>query len=250
MKKVLITGASSGIGHALAVRMADAGAQVIACGRSADRLRNAFAGTDRVSPLAFDVADRAACRTALQDVRPDIAVLNAGVCEYVDVDGFDAAVFERVFAANLLGPVYCVEALLPGLKPGDQLVFVDSLARLLPFTRSQAYGASKAALHYLAKSLDTDLRDRGIVVQTVSPGFVKTPLTDRNDFAMPMRIPAAEAASEILAAIETGSRSRRFPRLFAAILAVLSALPEPLKMKVCRSLKRDGASRLGGLRDA
>ena len=141
-------------------------------------------------------------------------------------------------------------ALLPALKSGDRLVFVDSLARLLPFTRSQAYGASKAALHYFAKSLDTDLHGRGIAVQTVSPGFVKTPLTDRNDFAMPMRISAEAAAEEILSAISSGARSTRFPRLFAAILSALAALPEPLKMKVCRSLKQDGASRFGGLRDA
>lgn len=85
------------------------------------------------------------------------------------------------------------------------------MARLLPFTRSQAYGASKAALHYFTKSLEVDLHDRGIKVQAVSPGFVETPLTDKNDFDMPMKITATEAAESMLKGIETDKQTVFFP---------------------------------------
>ena len=81
------------------------------------------------------------------------------------------------------------------------------MARLLPFTRTQAYGASKAALHYFTKSLEVDLHHKGVKVQAVSPGFVETPLTDKNDFEMPMKISAEEAADAMLKGIEATTNS-------------------------------------------
>jgi NAD(P)-dependent dehydrogenase (short-subunit alcohol dehydrogenase family) len=108
---------------------------------------------------------------------------------------------------------------------------------MLPFTRSQAYGASKAALFYMAKCLDVDLRDRGVRVQTISPGFVKTPLTDRNDFAMPMRISAEEAATSVMQHIDRGTRTGYFPTVFAGILRVLSMLPIAWQIQICRRLR-------------
>ena len=119
-----------------------------------------------------------------------------------------------------------------------RLIFVDSLARLLPFTRSEAYGASKAAVYYLAKCLEVDLRDRGLIVQSVSPGFVRTPLTDKNDFAMPMRIEADDAAAAILRRVETGERTAYFPTLFSGLLRLLSNLPSSLQASLCWQLAR------------
>ncbi|RMB07943.1 SDR family NAD(P)-dependent oxidoreductase [Eilatimonas milleporae] len=245
MKRMLITGASSGIGRATALAAAYRGWHVTACGRNEERLRalaEQHAGAlATIEPLAFDVTDADACGFALADRRFDAVLLNAGTCEYVDVDSWDADMFRRVFDTNFFGAVNCLQILLPNLRRGDQLVFVDSLARLLPFTRSQAYGASKAALFYLAKTMDVDLKARGIRVQTVSPGFVKTPLTDKNDFDMPMRISAEQAADAILNAVKRGTATGYFPTLFAAIIRTLSSLPVSWQVALCRRMKTQSA---------
>ncbi|NJO36322.1 MAG: SDR family NAD(P)-dependent oxidoreductase [Rhizobiales bacterium] len=242
MKRILITGASSGIGEATAFKAARDGWQVIACGRNQAKLEEMRFKHPSIIPLAFDITDIEQCRQALKGISADVVLLNAGSCEYVDADDWDSALFERVFRTNVFGVANCLEALLPTMQAGSKLVFVDSLARLLPFTKSQAYGASKAALFYMAKSLDVDLRDRGVHVQTISPGFVKTPLTDRNDFAMPMRISTDEAAGSIMRHIDRGTRTGYFPTAFAAILRVLSMLPMVLQIQICQRLKATSSS--------
>lgn len=236
--RMLITGASSGLGKALAVLASARGYQVIACGRNADRMAD-MAKFDNVEVVIFDHTDEQQTRQKLTGIAPDIAVLNAGTCEYVDVDTFEPDMFRRVIDANVMGPVNCVAALLPELQTGAKLVFVDSLARLLPFARTEAYGASKAALHYLAKSLEVDLKAKGISVQTHSPGFVSTPLTDKNDFDMPMIISAEQAAQAMLNGIENNSASIYFPTLFSSILRGLGALPASWQARLCIKLRKD-----------
>jgi NAD(P)-dependent dehydrogenase (short-subunit alcohol dehydrogenase family) len=238
MKTMLITGASSGIGRATALAAADAGWRVMACGRNEARLSSLQDESPAIETLAFDLADLEACRINLRGLQPDVTILNAGICEYVDTDAWDPALFRRVFDANFFSAVNVLDALLPSLDSGSQLIFVDSLARLLPFTRSEAYGASKAAVYYLAKSLEVDLRDRGLVVQSVSPGFVRTPLTDKNDFAMPMRIEADDAAHEILRRVHSRERTAYFPTLFSGLLRLLSNLPSSLQTLLCWQLAR------------
>lgn len=238
MKTLLITGASSGIGMAVAIAAAQSDWWVIACGRNEERLATLKKQSPNIETKAFDTTDIEACRAALAGVKVDALILNAGSCEYVNVDDFEVAMFRRVFDANFFGTLNCVDVLLPQLMSGDQILFVDSLARLLPFTRSGAYGASKAALHYFAKTLEVDLTNRGVVVKTVSPGFVRTPLTDLNEFRMPMRIEPEQAAKSILRALGKRSRSHYFPTLFAAMLRVMSMLPESLQIAICRRMAR------------
>jgi NAD(P)-dependent dehydrogenase (short-subunit alcohol dehydrogenase family) len=221
---MLITGATSGLGLALAKLASKKGYQVIACGRNQGML-DELARKHNMLTLCFDVNDEGQTQLALGDVKADICVLNAGVCEYVDVDTLQTTLFQRVFATNFFGVVNCVSSLLPSLQKGSQLVIIDSLARLLPFSRSQAYGASKAALHYFSSSLAVDLTNKGIRVQTVSPGFISTPLTDKNDFAMPMLMPSEEAAVKLLKGIENKSSTIYFPYKFALLMRVCGLLP-------------------------
>ena len=126
MKRMLITGASSGIGRATALAAAYRGWHVTACGRNEERLRalaEQHAGAlATIEPLAFDVTDADACGFALADRRFDAVLLNAGTCEYVDVDSWDADMFRRVFDTNFFGAVNCLQILLPNLRRGDQLV--------------------------------------------------------------------------------------------------------------------------------
>ncbi|GFD74264.1 MULTISPECIES: SDR family NAD(P)-dependent oxidoreductase [Alteromonas] len=237
MKTILITGATSGIGKALAIHAAKEGYRVIACGRNKDAL-DELSSNSNIDACQFDVTDLEDARRALSAVKFDIAVLNAGTCEYVDIDNFEPDMFRRVFEPNFFGVVNCVDALLPKLQQGDKLVIVDSMARLLPFTKSQAYGASKAALHYFTKSLEVDLHHKGIKVQAVSPGFVETPLTDKNDFEMPMKISAEEAAQAMLAGIENDKQTVFFPRIFGFILRFMHILPTLLQKRISLSMRK------------
>ena len=237
MAKILITGATSGIGEALAKRCVNDGHKVIACGRNEEKLAE-LAKIENMTTCRFDVTDEVATKEALAHVKCDIAVLNAGTCEYVDINNVEPDMFKRVFDANVFGVVNVVSALIPVLKSGNKIVFVDSLARLLPFPKSQAYGASKAALNYIAKSFEVDLAHKGIAVQTLSPGFVKTPLTDKNDFPMPMVISAEEAAEYMLKGIVSSRSSVYFPRRFSFIVRLLNLLPERVQKKICINMRQ------------
>ncbi|GAC35466.1 SDR family NAD(P)-dependent oxidoreductase [Paraglaciecola polaris] len=238
MKRMLVTGATSGIGEALVKLAANKDYRVIACGRNGEKL-NTLSTIQNVSALKFDVSDQQQTLNALRHTSADIYVLNAGVCEYVEIDTFDPAMFRRVFEANFFGVVNCIDALLPQLVTGNQLVIVDSMARLLPFTQSQAYGASKAALHYLTKTMEVDLASRGIIVQSVSPGFVATPLTNKNDFDMPMRISVDEAVASLLHGIEKHTSSIFFPTIFGMLLRTLYRLPSSLKVALSKRMKNN-----------
>ena len=231
MKILLITGATSGIGEAVAKLAADKGFAVIACGRNQDKLA-LLSQHPNIRAIAFDVTNQNATMQALEGIQCDIAILNAGTCEYVDIAAVEPAMFERVFAANVFGVVNVIAALLPNMQAGNKLVFVESLARLLPFPRSEAYGGSKAALHYIAKSFAVDLAPKGIQVQTASPGFVKTPLTDKNDFEMPMLISVEEAARDMLNGIQKNTSKFYFPTRFSLLLRFLHLLPEAVQHKI------------------
>lgn len=242
MTRILITGATSGIGEALAKLCAENGHKVIACGRNQEKL-NQLAQTSNISTCKFDVTNQEETKAALAEISCDIAVLNAGTCEYVDIEEVEADMFKRVFDANVFGVINVVMALLPSLKKGNKIVFVDSLARLLPFPRSQAYGGSKAALNYIAKSFEVDLAHKGIKVQTLSPGFVKTPLTDKNDFPMPMVISAQEAAQYMLKGIFSKSSSVYFPRRFSLIIRLLNMLPQGIQKRICINMRQTQRSK-------
>lgn len=237
MKTMLITGATSGIGQALAQLAADSGFAVIACGRNADAL-NALAEHPHITTRQFDITDKAATAESLSGLQPDIAVLNAGTCEYVDADDFDIALFERVFNTNVFGVINCVGALINQLGEGSQLVIIDSMARLLPFTRAQAYGASKAAVHYLSESLAVDVKDKGILVQSVSPGFVDTPLTEKNDFSMPMVISVEQAAERLLSGIIKRKPVIYFPTRFGLMLRTLNLLPARIQRLLSGAMRQ------------
>lgn len=238
MTKILITGATSGIGEALATLCAAEGHKVIACGRNQEKLA-ALALHANIEMCQFDVTDEQATKAALSNITCDIAVLNAGTCEYVDVDKVETDMFRRVFDANVFGVINVVTSLLPNLQKDNKIVFVDSLARLLPFPRSQAYGGSKAALNYIAKSFEVDLAHKGIKVQTLSPGFVKTPLTDKNDFPMPMVISAEAAAQYMLKGIFSSRSSVYFPKRFGFIVRLLNLLPQSLQKRLCVNMRQN-----------
>jgi len=242
---VWITGASSGIGEALARHLLQEGRQVIVSARSRDKLeRLARQFPENCHILAVDLADRAgleAAREALGAINGhlDAVVLNAGTCEYIDVKAFDGALFEPVMAINILGTANTLELALPMLRASPnraQVVGVGSMVTLLPLTRSEAYGASKAAMEYLMNSLRVDLAPEGIDVTLVRPGFVKTPLTDRNDFDMPFLIEAEEAAQHIARGMDRRKLCVQFPWKLVWSMRLISWMPLAWQTKLLQKM--------------
>ncbi|MCL9782366.1 SDR family NAD(P)-dependent oxidoreductase [Vibrio sp. S4M6] len=222
--RVLITGATSGIGERLALRYAKQGYSVIACGRNQNKLDSLCNRFPAIETLSFDLTHYGEYPSLETEI--DLLILNAGDCEYIDdALHFDAKKFERIININLIAIGYALEKWLHRIKRGGRVVLVSSSAGLLPLPRAEAYGASKAALTYLAQTLSIQLKPHGLCVSVVLPGFVDTPLTKKNTFDMPMLISTEEAASEIIHGIEKGKFEISFPRRFIFIMKVLKLLP-------------------------
>ena len=238
MMTVLITGASSGIGAGLAKSWADDGCQVIACGRDRARLEALQQYSPNIALRVFDMTDREACRLALADCSADLIVLCAGTCEYLEQGVVDAALVERVMSTNFQGPVNCLAALQTQLLPGSRVALVSSMAHWLPFPRAEAYGASKAALTWFANSLRLDWEPKGIAVTVVSPGFVDTPLTRKNDFPMPGQVSVDDAVKAIRHGLAKGKKHIAFPTGFSLVMKLLSGLPNFLQRRLLRRMVR------------
>lgn len=242
----LVTGASSGLGRALALELAAQGHWVVACARNQAalwQLAEEPSALGRILPVTLDVTDElqiAAAAALVQQrfTRLDTLVLNAGTCEYVDASSPDLAMFERVMRLNFHAQVAMIAAFQPLLQQAKQpqLAMVSSLAHLLPFSRNQAYGASKAALSYYADSLRVDLP--WLHVLLIEPGFVDTPLTAQNTFQMPFLLTVEDAATRMASAIAKRQLRCRFPKRLVASLNVLRLLPYGLRQKVAASLAR------------
>lgn len=231
MSTVLITGATSGIGKQMALDYASDGWQVIACGRNAERLGRLNA-IDNIQTVQFDLTQSDQISDAANAISEplDLVILNAGSCEYIDdVVAFDMALFRRVINSNVIGTADCAAAFIPLIKAGGQLALIGSSASFFPFSRAQAYGTSKAAVAYLAQSLAVDLARYEIDVSLVSPGFVGTPLTDKNDFSMPMKITVQQASDEIRHGLGKRKKHIKTPRLFTFMLGILGSLPQSVQ---------------------
>lgn len=231
MKTVLITGATSGIGQQMTLDYAKDGWQVIACGRNPESLEK-LSAHENISTLAFDLTNPQQIIAAGQSLSAplDLVILNAGTCEYIDdVMAFDTDLFRRVINSNMIGTADCAGAFIPHITAGGQLAFIGSSASFLPFARAEAYGASKAAIAYFAQSLAVDLAPHQIDVSLVSPGFVSTPLTDKNDFSMPMKITVQQASDEIRQGLLKRKKHIKTPRLFTSILSLLGQLPHSVQ---------------------
>ncbi|WP_252274202.1 SDR family NAD(P)-dependent oxidoreductase [Pseudomonas subflava] len=245
-RRIWLTGASSGIGAALAEVLLRDGHRLAVSARDAAALqRLAERFPDQVLLAPGDLTDAEQVRAIGERIAGhwgalDQAILNAGTCEYIEVDDFRATAVERVMRSNLMSAAHCVEAALPLLRASERphLVAMGSSVTYLPLPRAEAYGASKAAVRYLFESLRIDLAAEGIAVTLVSPGFVDTPLTRQNDFPMPMRWPAEKAARHIAARLDGQPYEIAFPTPFITTLRLLGLLPAGLQLALGKRLSR------------
>lgn len=237
---VWITGAGSGLGRALALRYLAAGANVAGTARRVDTLTDvALAGVGKpghfhVHPGDLTLAGQAEALVAAIERSSGpirLAVLNAGTHRPSPAAQFSAATVSDLLEANVMTVAHCLEALLPRMlaRGQGQIAVNASLAGYRGLPKAAAYGASKAALINMTESLRLELEPAGIRMRLVNPGFVRTPLTDQNDFPMPFLMDVEQAAERLYQALEHGTAFEIvFPRRFAYILKFLRLLPYAL----------------------
>jgi short-subunit dehydrogenase len=243
---IWITGASTGIGRALALNLAEQGNTVIISARSQEALFELAGSHANLIALPFDVSCKDVVnrvREQLLDYSPflDRVILNAGTCEYLDIETPDWDMMQRVMTVNYFGAINTLAVAMPLLEahPDNKahIIGVASLATVVPFSRAEAYGASKAALQYFFDSLRVDLVKKSIDVTVINPGFVKTPLTDKNDFPMPFLLSSEQAASRMAKAIAQRPRQYDFPGRLKWLLKALGFFPSFWNKVVAPSLK-------------
>lgn len=235
-KKIVITGASSGIGKTLALQLAKEGCSVALLARRIEELEIVAHEVSKYNVIVkiykCDVSNKDEVERVFFQVKKffgsiDIVVLNAGVSFRTDVRKDESAKAVQTFAVNVLGMIYCVGQVLPDFIQAKKgmIVGVSSLAGSRGFPRSGFYCASKAAASIYLESLRAELKKHNIKVLTVKPGFVKTPMTDKNEFKMPFIIPVEKAAQIIIDGIKKEKKIIQFT--FGAVLGIkiLKALP-------------------------
>ncbi len=233
-----ITGASSGIGRALALDLAARGWAVAASARSEAALTELAALHPAIQPLPLDVTDLNAVRAAVATLPglPGLTILNAGTHQPMQAADFSAETAARLMAVNYQGVVNGLDALLPGLRDlgSGTVAVVASVAGYVGLPTAAAYGPTKAALINLCESLAPELARDGVRLKLVNPGFVKTPLTDRNPFPMPWLMDADDAARRILRGLDKTGLEVAFPLPMAAMLKLFRLLPYGLSLPLIR----------------
>jgi NAD(P)-dependent dehydrogenase (short-subunit alcohol dehydrogenase family) len=239
---VWIVGASSGIGRALALRMARDGWRVAASARSVEALE-ALAQDSQgwISAHLLDVTDEAAvagvAATVWRDVGAiDLAVFAAGRHIPVDAAAFEVEPFRQLVEINFMGVVYGLAGVVPRMveRGVGHIAVVSSIAGYRGLPTASAYGATKAALNNMTEALKFDLEPKGIKVQLVCPGFVRTPMTDKNPFPMPFLMEPEDAAEAFYRGLQGSVFEINFPRRFTFMMNLLCALPHRLYMAVTR----------------
>ena len=218
---IWITGASSGLGKALALQLAQAGNYIIASARSQsalDELAQHYPGKIKTLPLdvghALDLEKTAAQLREITDY-VDMVICAAGICEYEDNLCFDPQMYERTLDINFFGVVRILNIALPLLKQAQhraQFIAISSLSTCVGFPRAEAYGASKAALNYFMQSLRVDMVKLPIDLTLVRAGFIATDLIKNNDFPMPFLMTPEQASRRIITAISKRKFLVDFPK--------------------------------------
>lgn len=240
-QRVWVIGASYGIGAAIARELLARGAKVALSARKRDLL--AAVADDHAAALIvpLDVTDHASVIAARDAIVAawggfDLALIVAGTHIEMRGDDFDLARARQLLEVNLHGVLNCVDAIVPTLlaQQAGGIGVVASVAGYIGLPKALVYGASKAALINFTESLYNDLRPKGLGVYLINPGFVDTPLTQKNDFEMPALMKAEDAARVTLDEIAAGRFEIHYPKRFTRMLKLLRVLPYRLQLWLVR----------------
>jgi NADP-dependent 3-hydroxy acid dehydrogenase YdfG len=230
-KRYWLIGASEGLGAALAHKLNRAGVEVIVSARNADRLKALVAALPgKASYVTVDVSDRTSVQAAAEQVgQIDGMIYLAGVYWPMKAQAWDAEQAEAMADINFTGAIRAVGAVIPQMVERDagHIVITGSLSGFRGLPGAIGYAASKAGTMSLAESLYADLHKTGIRVQVANPGFIRTRLTDKNDFKMPFLMEPDQAAQEMFELMnDEGAFKRSFPRVFSWLFRLSQFMPD------------------------
>jgi len=242
-----VTGASQGIGAAVAVQLAQAGWIVAASARNQDQLaelvRQAEGMAGAIHSFPLDVTDEDAATSIYAAIGSrlgavDLVILNAGTHQPIDGTRFSVAPVRKLVEVNLMGTVHCLAPVIADFvaRETGRIAVVASVAGYRGLPTASGYGATKAALINMCEALRPELAEKNVILSCVTPGFVKTPLTDKNPFPMPFLISPETAAQRILHGVESDRFEITFPRRFTYILKLLRILPYGIYFAISRRM--------------
>ena len=247
-KKVIwITGASSGIGKAVAIKFAENGWIVAASARRENLLNELKETNKNIHPFPLDVTDIDKCKLVATNIinqfnNIDICLFGTGMHDPKSEKKFNLEKIREIMEVNYFGAMNSINSIYDYFseKKNGQISIISSVAGYRGLPAAGAYCASKAALTSFAESLNFDMRMKNVRVSLVSPGFIKTPMTDQNDFPMPMIKSPEFAANEIYKGLaEKKSFEIHFPKAFTYFLKFLQMLPSSIYFKlVSKGMKK------------
>ena len=240
--KILITGASSGLGEELARQYATKTNTLILLARRQDRLEKL---QKELLPHAKSIEIVVADVTLFEELQikvntighVDMVILNAGISIGHSEEITPFKDFKKLYDVNVLANHAVLEVLLPKFKEqkSGKIVFISSLASLFSMPSSKAYSSSKRALNAYAEAIRYKYKNDGIKVINILPGFIKSELTDKNNFHMPFLLSTEDGVKRIKNAIEKEKRIYAFPLRFYLIIRLLNLLPHTLREKIVNS---------------
>lgn len=239
-----VTGAGTGIGRALARRLAKDGWIVAASARTARDLDTLAAEVPgRITAFQLDVTDEAAAaetgRSIEQSLGPvDLAILNAGAYFPTTGRDFNVGNFRKTVDLNLMGVVNCMGPLVPSMveRRSGHILVMGSLTGFVGLPTAASYGATKAALNSMAEAFKPDFEQYGVTISVINPGFVKTPATDKNRFPMPFLMEVEDAVDHIMRGIERNRFDINFPWQMNFGVKLLASLPNWAKFAITRKM--------------
>ncbi len=247
-KNVIITGASQGIGKELAENYAASGHNLVLLSRNTDAIKQLSESINSKYGKSFykqcDVADYNSVKEGIEFAKSslgsiDIAILNAGVGSPEWMSSFRSVEYKKIVAINTFGIAHCLEFLIPIMKAQGfgKIAGVTSLADVRGYAGSSAYTSSKGAASILLESARVELKQKNIKVITIRPGFVKSAMTDKNEFKMPFLMSAEKAAKIIAKGIEKNKSVIQFPFLTVMGTRVIKNLPNWIYDRAMRKVR-------------
>ena len=235
-KTIWITGGSTGIGKALAIKFASKGWNVAISARRVELLNEISNSYENISGFPLDVTDKEKCKEVFNIIKNkfeniDICFFSTGTWDPKKEKNIDVEQMENVFKVNFFGTVNSIKAVEQYFrdKKNGIITIVSSIAGYRGLPNSTGYGPSKSALNNLAESLYFDFKRYNVRVCLVSPGFIKTPMTDKNDFKMPFLKTPEYAADKIYdGLVNRNVFEIHFPKSLTLILKILSFLPSKI----------------------
>ena len=245
-KVIWITGASTGIGKALAIKFSQNGWKVAISARREALLNEIASENKNIFAFPFDVTDKEKCNSTFNLIKNkfdniDLCVFSTGTWDPKKEKEIDVEQIENVMKINFFGTLNCIKSVESYFKTRGygQISIVSSIAGYRGLPNSTGYGPSKSALNNLAESLYFDFKRHGVRVSLISPGFIKTPMTDKNDFKMPFLKSPEFAAEKIFnGLVNSKSFEIDFPKQLTITLKLLKILPIKLYFKIVERMTK------------